>query len=89
VALRSLVRRIEPRPVPLAPRPAREPDGWLLAGLSHGPVENISGPYLISGGWWQGEVQRDYYFAELRSGALEWVFYDRKRCRWFRQGRVS
>jgi protein ImuB len=89
VALRPLVRRIEMKPVPLASRSTREPDGWLLGGLQHGPVEQLSGPYVLSGGWWQGEVERDYYFALLRSGALEWVYYDRKRCRWFRQGRVA
>jgi protein ImuB len=85
----SLVRRIEPVPTPLAARPAREPDGWLLAGLRHGPVESLDGPYLLSGGWWQGEIERDYYFAELRSGRLEWVYFDRKRQRWFHQGSVA
>jgi protein ImuB len=84
-----LVRRIEPRPVPLPPRPAREPDGWLLAGLAHGPVERVSGPYRISGGWWRAEVERDYYFAELASGALFWVYFDRRRRRWFLHGRFA
>ncbi len=89
VSLRPLIRRIEPRPVPLPPRAAREPDGWLLRGVDHGPVTRFVGPYLLSGGWWHTEIARDYYFGELRSGALYWFYYDRKRRRWFLQGQVS
>jgi protein ImuB len=85
----TLVRRVEPKPRPLPPRPAREPDGWLLDDPREGPVERLSGPHRLSGGWWQGEVDRDYYFAEVRSGALYWIFYDRRRRRWFMQGEVT
>jgi protein ImuB len=87
--LRPVIRRIEARPLPLPPRETREPDGWLLGGLEHGPVERVDGPHLLSGGWWRNEVERDYYFAELRSGAVFWVFYDRRRRRWFLHGQVG
>jgi protein ImuB len=84
-----LIRRIAARPIALPPRPAREPDGWLVRGLSHGPVARTIGPYRIAGGWWRTEIDREYYFTELRSGATLWVYYDRKRRRWFLHGQVS
>lgn len=84
-----VVRRIVARPVPLPMRQAREPDGWLLDDPRHGPVEHLDGPYLVEGGWWRGEVRREYYFAELRSGAIYWIYFDRKRRRWYRQGCVA
>ena len=85
----QLVRRILDRPVGLAHRPTREPDGWLIGGLEAGPVMMTSGPYVISGGWWVREIHRDYYFLETRRGDLFWVFYDPKRRRWFLQGKVE
>lgn len=87
--IRPVVRRIAARPIALPPRPSREPDGWLLDGARHGPVERLDGPYLIEGGWWRTEIRREYYFAEMRSGALYWIFYDRRRRRWFRQGQIA
>jgi len=84
-----LVRRIHARPIPLPPRPRQEPDGWLLRGLAQGPVVRVSGPYIVSGGWWNRPVHREYHFAETRRGELLWVYYDRARRRWFLQGRVE
>jgi protein ImuB len=87
---RSLVRRIHPRPVELAPTSRREPDGWLLRGIAPGPVVRLVGPYVIRGGWWNGrEIHREYHFAELARGHLVWVFYDHRRRRWFFQGQVE
>lgn len=80
VPLRSLVRRIFAKPVPL-----RLPSGLTLHG-----------PYIVSGGWWGRETQRDYYFAETRRGELLWVYHDprgrpaRKReSDWFIHGTVE
>jgi protein ImuB len=84
-----LVRRILSRPLPLPSPPKTHDDGWLVLGPKHGPVERLSGPYVISGGWWNREIHRDYYFAETRRGDLLWVYYDRIRRRWFLQGRVE
>jgi protein ImuB len=84
----QLVRRLHARPVPLPPREAREPDGWLIRGLSGGRVEKLHGPHRVSGGWWQRELERDYYFAETSLGETLWIFYDRKRRRWLLQGAV-
>lgn len=64
-------------------------DGWLIRGLASGPVERLLGPYLIAGGWWHREVERDYHYAQTRRGDLLWVYYDRRRRRWYQQGEVS
>ena len=88
--VRPLVRRLYARPQLLPPqaRQVRD-DGWLLWGLEHGAVVRILGPYIVSGGWWQHELHREYHFAELRRGDCLWVFYDRNRRRWFCQGAVE
>lgn len=85
----SLVRRILSRAVPLPARSRHEEDGWLLRGVTHGPVLRLHGPYPLSGGWWRAEVARDYHYAEMHSGALLWIYFDRVRRRWFLQGSVS
>jgi protein ImuB len=87
---RVLVRRIMAKPIPLpgAPRHTHE-DGWLILGHKYGSVEKLSGPYVFSGGWWNREIQRDYYFAETRRGTIAWVYYDRVRRRWFLQGWIE
>ena len=54
-----------------------------------GAVVRILGPYIISGGWWQHELHREYHFAELRRGDCLWVYYDRNRRRWFCHGAVE
>jgi protein ImuB len=88
--VRPLVRRLYAKPQLLPPqaRQVRD-DGWLLSGLEHGAVVRILGPYVVSGGWWQQELHREYHFAELRRGDCLWVFYDRNRRRWFCQGAVE
>ncbi len=95
VRIRPLVRRMFTKPQLLPPqmRQVRD-DGWLLSGLEHGAVVRILGPYVVSGGWWQGcsanqGLHREYHFAELRRGDCLWVYYDRNRRRWFCQGAVE
>ena len=70
-----LVRRIMAKPIALpgGPRHTHE-DGWLILGHKYGSVDKLSGPYVFSGGWWNKEIQRDYYFAETRRGAIAWVY---------------
>ena len=87
---KTLVRRIMAKPLPLpgGPRHTHE-DGWLILGHKYGSVDKLSGPYVFSGGWWNREIQRDYYFAETRRGAIAWVYYDRVRRRWFLQGWIE
>ena len=85
-----LVRRIMAKPISLpgGPRHTHE-DGWLILGHKYGSVDKLSGPYVFSGGWWNKEIQRDYYYAETRRGAIAWVYYDRVRRRWFLQGWIE
>jgi protein ImuB len=86
-----LVRRIMAKPMPLPSGPHRttHEDGWLLLGPKYGTVDKLSGPYVFSGGWWNREIHREYYFAETRRGDLLWVYYDRVRRRWFLQGWIE
>ncbi|HLT38006.1 MAG TPA: hypothetical protein VK034_17090 [Enhygromyxa sp.] len=78
------IRRLLHRPDRL---PSRDPDpkDWVI-DPKLGPIEQLRGPYRASGGWWVREVERDYYFARTRSGAVLWIFHDRPRRRWFLQG---
>ncbi|HWO40204.1 MAG TPA: DNA polymerase Y family protein [Candidatus Eisenbacteria bacterium] len=87
---KMLVRRIRGKPLQLssAPRQTHE-DGWLLLGPKYGSVDKLIGPYVVSGGWWNREIRRDYYFAETRRGDLLWIYYDRVRRRWFLQGMIE
>ncbi|MCG8422790.1 MAG: DNA polymerase Y family protein [Proteobacteria bacterium] len=87
---RPLVRRIRARPAMLPPQEHRfRDDGWLLGDLERGPVIRVVGPYIVSGGWWVSEVHREYHFVETRRGDCLWIYYDRKRRRWFLQGQVE
>ena len=89
-AERILVRRIYPRPIPLTPLPRQmRNDGWAPRDPEQGPVGLMFGPYVVSGGWWRQEIHREYRFAETRRGDLLWVYYDRRRRRWFQHGEVE
>lgn len=89
-AVKVLVRRIMGKPLVLSsgPRQTHE-DGWLLLGPKYGTVDKLTGPYIFSGGWWNREIQREYYFAETRRGDILWLYYDRIRRRWCLQGSVE
>lgn len=84
-----LVRRLFSRPIPLPPVPRHEPESWLDREMGVGAVTGLTGPYRISGGWWVRTVERDYYYVDTRRGDLLWVFYDRRRRRWFWHGIVD
>jgi protein ImuB len=84
------VRRLMSRPRPLrSPERHTRNDGWLPGTLSQGPVVRMTGPYVVSGGWWHHEVHRDYHFIETQNGEVLWAFYDRPRRRWFLQGTLE
>ena len=89
----ALVRRIYDQSLVLPHRSSEEPDGWLLRGIEHGPVETFAGPYRISGGWWRSasgrSVRRDYFFVRLKCGDVCWVFFDREQRSWFLEGRLE
>jgi protein ImuB len=87
-----LVRRLRarPRPLPIASMRNRD-DGWLLAGVERGAVVRLAGPHIVSGGWWAHEqpIFREYYFAEMTRGDCLWVYFDRRRYRWFEHGVIA
>ena len=85
---RPLIRRYFPFPVELPLRSRHEPDGWVI-NLADGPVEEVIGPHVVSGGWWIREISRDYYYVRTRSGRWLWIYNDRRRRRWFLQGEVE
>ena len=85
-----LVRRIVERPeAPPAGLQIAEGAGQPIRGADHGPAVRRIGPCVISGGWWVRPVHREYYFVEVRRGDVLWVYYDRRRRRWFLQGAVE
>jgi len=85
-----LIRRVNHKPVRLAGGPYHShEDGWLVLGHKHGTIDKLAGPYVFAGGWWNREIQREYYYAETRRGDLLWLCYDRVRRRWFLQGAVE
>ncbi|MHC4819791.1 MAG: Y-family DNA polymerase [Planctomycetota bacterium] len=86
---RTLVRRLRAQPYVLPRRQRHEEDGWQLRGRDDAAVENLHGPYVVSGGWWRSEVSREYYFARTRKGEWLWVYCDKRRRRWYLQGRVE
>ena len=51
--------------------------------------KRMLGPYVISGGWWADEFNREYYYAELTLGELLWVYYDCLETGWFLQGDIA
>ena len=85
-----LIRRVSAKPIGLAGGPYHShEDGWLILGPKHGQIDKLTGPYVFAGGWWNREIQREYYFAETRGGDLLWLYYDRVRRRWFWQGTIE
>ena len=87
--VKTLIRRICTKPEPVEGTPLRShEDGWLL-GAKYGAVDKLAGPYIFCGGWWNREIQREYYYAETRNGDLLWLYYDRIRRKWFLQGAVE
>ena len=89
VALRPLIRRVYAPAIALPPRARHEPDGWLIAGIADGPVDEVIGPHHISGGWWRREVSRAYHYVRTRKGRWLWIYHDLNRRRWFLQGEVE
>jgi protein ImuB len=89
VSMRPLIRRIyhPARELPGCDR--RDPDGWLITGVSEGPVEEVIGPHIVSGGWWIKEITRAYYYVRTRRGRWLWIYHDDKRRRWYLQGEVQ
>jgi protein ImuB len=89
VRLPPLVRRIYARPVRFSPSRRRDANRDLAAHLDDGSVRETLGPYIVAGGWWQREVQREYYYVRTANGRSLWMYYDRPRACWFLHGEVE
>jgi protein ImuB len=52
--------------------------GWLLREpehLSDSSVRVLAGPERIESGWWDGgDVRRDYFLVETRTGQRGWAY---------------
>ena len=84
-----LIRRIFSRARPLSSQRRHEPDGWMIAGLEGGAVEEVIGPFVVDGGWWRREIHRDLHFVRTTHTGWLWVYFDRRRRRWFQVGAVE
>jgi protein ImuB len=81
-----LVRSFLAAPAPLPDLPAHEKEAWLGR---HGAVMRLLGPDRVAGGWWEDPAERDYFFAETRTGEILWIYRDRRAGRWFLHGVVD
>jgi len=87
---RVLVRRLFDAPLRISAAHDDRSREWLRAQLEDGRIDQIAGPYLISGAWWRaGGVARDYYFLHSPAGDVRWMYYDRKSRAWFMEGRIE
>jgi len=86
---RTLIRRMRAAPYALPHRPRHEEDGWQLRGRDDACVDQLQGPFVLSGGWRRVEQHRTYYLAPTRKDEWLWVFRDTKRRRWYLHGRVE
>lgn len=87
--IRPVMRRIYSPPKELPGCDRRDPDGWLIAGVSEGPVEEVIGPHIVSGGWWITEITRAYYYVRTRRGRWLWIYHDDRRRRWYLHGELQ
>ena len=83
-----LIRRLYTTRVPLPRASAMSPTVGCCAGW-RGAGREGQRACAISGWWWKQPVERDYHFAETKTGENLWVFYDRGKNRWFLQGELG
>jgi protein ImuB len=84
-----LVRRIHARALPFSPGRHRDAQAELIRHIDEGTVRETLGPFIVSGGWWTREIQREYYFVRTSNQRVLWMYYDRPRQGWFIQGEVE
>ena len=89
IALRPLIRRIYSRPVALSKHRRNEPRAALVTLYEDRLVDERTGPYVVTGGWWVREVGREYYYVRTETGRCLWLYYDRRRQCWFLHGEVE
>lgn len=67
------------------PTPLDAPQGRPLWRGS--PLQMLSGPERIEGGWWRaGNIRRDYFIARDARAIRYWIYRDLRASAWFLQG---
>jgi len=86
----------EPFPEPAPPRARATAERPLVrrifrnaAPFPHRLAKPLAGPFVLSGGWWRAEAQREYHYLRDAEGGIVWAFFDRVRGVWRRQGTVE
>ncbi|MBK7188841.1 MAG: DNA polymerase Y family protein [bacterium] len=95
----QLVRRVLPRPRPLVgggPELILTDPAQLVRAAATPGVPALGqdalrahGPFLLSGGWWSGEVRRAYHYLEADGGRVLWLFHAEAEQRWYLHGFVE
>ena len=88
VKMTPLVRRFNVCPEPFIDPQRLGDRDTFIRGMELGTLQRMVGPDAISGGWWNREVQRDYFYTETSLGTF-WLYYDRIRRRWRLHGKVE
>lgn len=70
---RRCIRRVLRTPKPISAVEIRQ---W----------QRVSGPYSLSGGWWNKPYAREYFYYKDTRGQIYWVYFDRQRSEWFLHG---
>ena len=52
-------------------------------------MDSITAADVVSGGWWNREVHREYHYAVTSDGEVLWVYRDLARGRWFLADKVE
>lgn len=79
--------QFRPRPIRLLPRPrALSLDGHGRP-CCDGPLELLDGPERVETGWWEDDIERDYFIARKPNGATLWIYRERRVPRmWYLHG---
>jgi protein ImuB len=67
---------VPPRPLRVLKKPqvVRRIENYLVHGRRRWKISAIRGPERLSGDWWFGDRERDYFRIEAESGEELWVF---------------
>ena len=82
-------RRIYKDPNPLPHFDSELPNYITIRSIDEGGVKKYSGPFSVSGAWWESWFYRDYYFAETHRGDVYWLYFDHRVRQLYHQGHIE
>ncbi len=82
-------RRIFNDPNPLAHFDSELVNYITIRSIDEGGVKKYSGPFSISGSWWDNWFYRDYYFAQTHRGDLYWLYFDHRVRQLYHHGHIE